>query len=49
MIAFRVGPVAEDATGVVTLRSAKKVATSRKAVLGLGTKSFQVLKGGPSW
>jgi hypothetical protein len=45
VIAFRVGPVAEDATGVVTLRSAKKVATSRKAVLGLGTKSFQVLKG----
>jgi hypothetical protein len=45
VIAFRVGPAAEDGTGVVTLRSAKKVTTSRKAVLGLGTKSFQVLKG----
>jgi hypothetical protein len=44
VITFRVGPVAEDGTGVVTLRSAKKVTTSRKAVLGLGTKSFQVLK-----
>ena len=46
VVPFRLGPVAEDATGVISLRTAGKVrAAAKKKVLALGKAAFEAEKG----
>ena len=46
VVPFRLGGMLEDTTGIISLKTARKVQAAAKAkLLALGTRSFQALKG----